>query len=169
MKILLALDGSEFSAETIEAVATRRWPSDTIVRVISVVESALPFSVISIYSRDGPDAGQERATENAKELTTRMADWLRSSGHMAETAVRRGDPHSVILEEAREWGADLIVVGSHGHTGVKETLLGSVAVSVVNHANCSVEVVRRKAETQADFAVLPEDRPRNRENPDPFG
>ena len=42
--------------------------------------------------------------------------------------------------------ADLIVLGSHGYTGIKRFLLGSVALSVVSHAPCSVEVVRRKQE-----------------------
>jgi nucleotide-binding universal stress UspA family protein len=62
--------------------------------------------------------------------------------------VRRGDPRSVILEEAKEWDADLIVVGSHGYTGIKRLLLGSVAQSVVSHAPCSVEVVRQKTENE---------------------
>jgi len=46
--------------------------------------------------------------------------------------------------QADEWGADLIVVGSHGRTGVKRWLLGSVAGAIVSHAPCSVEVVRRR-------------------------
>jgi nucleotide-binding universal stress UspA family protein len=58
--------------------------------------------------------------------------------------VRYGDARSCIVDEAKEWGADLIVVGSHGYTGLKRLLLGSVAQSVVTHAPCSVEVVRGK-------------------------
>jgi nucleotide-binding universal stress UspA family protein len=54
------------------------------------------------------------------------------------------DGRSVIVDEARKWSADLIVLGSHGHTGMKRLLLGSVASSVVSHAPCSVEIVRRK-------------------------
>ena len=52
---------------------------------------------------------------------------------------------SVIVDEAENWKADLIVVGSHGYTGIKKWLLGSVAQSVVSHAPCSVEVVRSRA------------------------
>jgi nucleotide-binding universal stress UspA family protein len=59
-------------------------------------------------------------------------------------AVRQGDPRTVIIDEAKAWSADLIVVGSHGYTGIKRLLLGSVAQSVVSHAPCSVEVVRPK-------------------------
>ena len=50
----------------------------------------------------------------------------------------------MILEEAREWGADLIVVGSHGRRGLERFLLGSVADSIAIHAECSVEVIRQK-------------------------
>jgi len=62
----------------------------------------------------------------------------------AETAVREGDPRSAIVDEADEWGADLVVIGSHGRTGVTRWLLGSVAGAIVSHAPCSVEVVRRR-------------------------
>ena len=58
--------------------------------------------------------------------------------------MRDGDPRTVIVDEAKEWSADLIVMGSHGYTGLKRLLLGSVAHSVVSHAPCSVEVVRVK-------------------------
>jgi nucleotide-binding universal stress UspA family protein len=68
-----------------------------------------------------------------------------SSEYSGEAAVREGDPRSVIVDEAEEWGADMIVLGSHGYTGLKRLLLGSVAQSVAAHAHCSVEIVRRKA------------------------
>lgn len=53
-----------------------------------------------------------------------------------------GPPRSVILDEAESWGADLIVVGSHGYGRWERFLLGSVSQSIVSHAKCSVEVVR---------------------------
>jgi nucleotide-binding universal stress UspA family protein len=52
-------------------------------------------------------------------------------------------PKTVILEEARQWGADLIVLGSHGRGGMERFLMGSVAETVATHAECSVEVVRK--------------------------
>jgi nucleotide-binding universal stress UspA family protein len=51
-------------------------------------------------------------------------------------------PKNVIIEEADKWGADLIVVGSHGHRGIERFLLGSVSEGVALHAHCSVEVIR---------------------------
>lgn len=46
------------------------------------------------------------------------------------------------LEQASKWGADLIVLGSHGRKGLKHFLLGSVSETVARHAICSVEIVR---------------------------
>jgi nucleotide-binding universal stress UspA family protein len=54
-----------------------------------------------------------------------------------------GDPRSFILDTAKAWGADLIVLGSHGRHGWDRLLMGSVAESVAFHAHCSVEVIRR--------------------------
>lgn len=58
-----------------------------------------------------------------------------------------GSPKTVIIEEAERWGANLIVLGSHGYGALKRFLLGSVAHAVVLHAPCSVEVVRRPQTT----------------------
>lgn len=143
MKILLAVDGSEHSAQTVEVVRSHSWPSGTAVRVLSVVDQVVPATPeAAIYSADRIEAERVQLTEAAEELTTRFANWLCSSGLAAERLVRSGDPKSVIPDEAEAWGADLIVVGSRGHTGIKRWLLGSVAQSVVSHAPCSVYVVR---------------------------
>jgi nucleotide-binding universal stress UspA family protein len=53
-----------------------------------------------------------------------------------------GSPKAVILEEAEAFGADLIVVGSHGHGALERFLLGSVSQAMTLHARCSVEIVR---------------------------
>ncbi|MGA7647033.1 MAG: universal stress protein, partial [Terriglobales bacterium] len=58
-------------------------------------------------------------------------------------ATPEGDPRGSILDEAKAWGADLIVLGSHGRHGWDRLLMGSVAESVAMHAHCSVEVIRR--------------------------
>lgn len=58
------------------------------------------------------------------------------------TKVLSGSPKRVILEEAEAFGADLIVVGSHGYGMFERFLLGSVSQAVALHAKCSVEIVR---------------------------
>ncbi len=145
MKILLAVDGSEYSAAAVGAVTARPWPSGTAVRVLSAVERVVPPAAEVWYDAGGSlEQAQQELTRHAEQLTAGVAERLRAAGLAAVAAVRDGDPRSVIVDEAEEWGADLIVVGSHGYTGLKRWLLGSVAQSVVAHAPCSVEVARRK-------------------------
>jgi len=150
VKILLAIDGSEHSARTVDALGSHPWPPSSTVRVLSVVDQVVTATPeVAIFSAETIEAERQQLEQVADELTTRFANWLCSSGLTAEKKVRAGDPKSVIIEEAQEWGADLIVVGSHGHTGIKRWLLGSVAQSVVSHAPCSVYVVRERNQNQA--------------------
>jgi nucleotide-binding universal stress UspA family protein len=72
------------------------------------------------------------------------------------TKILDGLPADVIVEEARDWSADLIVVGSHGYGFMKRMLLGSVAGAVVANAPCSVHVVRSRS---AADDVAPADEP----------
>jgi nucleotide-binding universal stress UspA family protein len=150
VKILLAIDGSEHSARTVDALGSHPWPSGSTVRVLSVVDQVVTATPeVAIFSAETIEAERQQLVRVADELTTRFANWLCSSGLTAEKKVLAGDPKSVIIDEAQEWGADLIVVGSHGHTGIKRWLLGSVAQSVVSHAPCSVYVVRERNQSQA--------------------
>ena len=145
MKILLAIDGSRYSADAAREVAERLWPPDTTVRVLSAVDSIYPPASELWYDSGDIERAQQEMRKDAEQLVTETAETLRSSsGLTIETVVRDGDPRTVIVDEAKEWSADLIVMGSHGYTGLKRLLLGSVAHSVVSHAPCSVEVVRVK-------------------------
>ena len=82
------------------------------------------------------------SSAEAKALVAKTADALRSAGIYVTTAVVQGDPKSVVIDDAEAWGADLIVLGSHGRKGLQRFLLGSVSEAVLRHAHCSVEVVR---------------------------
>ena len=84
--------------------------------------------------------------EKAQAALTQAVQTLRTyQGLVFEivTEVQVGKASDVILEEAEKWGADLIVLGSHGYRGFKRYLLGSVSQAVASHAKCSVEIVRR--------------------------
>jgi len=150
MKILLAVDGSEHSTAAVEEFASRPWPQGATVRVLSAVERVVPPATEVWYDAGGSlEQARQELTRRAEQLTAGVAERLRAGGLTAEAAVRDGDPRAVIVDEAGEWDADLIVVGSHGYTGLKRWLLGSVAQSVVGHAPCSVEVVRKKRQEDA--------------------
>jgi len=85
-----------------------------------------------------------RQVQEAERFTKAAGERIAAPALRIETAVREGDPRTVIVDAADEWQADLIVVGSHGRTGLQRLMLGSVSQSVVAHAHCSGEVVRRR-------------------------
>lgn len=74
-------------------------------------------------------------------VTKTVAESLKSTVSV-ETSVRHGDTRPLIVDEAKEWGAELIIIGARGHSALERWLISSVAQNVVAHAPCSVEVVR---------------------------
>ena len=87
-------------------------------------------------------ASRNKSFERARELVERVAAELEFRGFSPSVATPDADPKRAIVEAAREWPADLIVLGSHGRRGLDRLFLGSVAESVVRHAPCSVSIVR---------------------------
>lgn len=157
MNILLAVDGSAPSETAVREVASHPWPQPSVARVLYVepipmlAVGAYPMPAATMGTTTWPaaviDAEREMA-ERAAAKAAQFAEALKSTGMTTEFKQRRGDARSEILDEAKEWPADLIVVGSHGYTGFKRWLLGSVAQAVVSHAPCSVEVVRRQTQAK---------------------
>ncbi|MCU1336566.1 MAG: Universal stress protein family [Bryobacterales bacterium] len=147
-KILVATDGSEFSERAARSVAERPWPEGTEVEVFSVVELALGTAQ-ALFEPPYVDTEQleilrEEAMKRAQTAVEGAVETLsKSSLKVSESiSVLLGGPKTVIIEEADKIGADLIVVGSHGHRGIERFLLGSVSEGVALHAHCSVEVIR---------------------------
>ena len=129
-RVLLATDGSETASTAAAALAGRPWPEGSEFRSVSVEE---PWAIKS---------SRVRGDEQAKEAVSSAEQVLASAGLEANAAVLSGNPKEVILEEAKKWNADLIVVGSHGRRGFKRFLLGSISEAVAMNAHCSVVVVR---------------------------
>jgi nucleotide-binding universal stress UspA family protein len=151
MRILLAIDGSECSAVATQAVAVQFHPQGTHVRVIHAInwEHIVPISLQFERGSEVAHAYQQLrqvTARSAEALVSYTARHLRDAGFSTSTAVREGEPRRVILDGAAAWGAELIVVGSHGKTGLDRVLLGSVSEHVARHARCSVEIVRMDEE-----------------------
>ena len=144
MKILLAVDGSAASDDAIDEVRQRPWPTSSAVRVLSVTQPYTPPAMEVVLTSATLDDIRTRQTAEAERFTKAAGERIAAPALTVETAVREGDPRAMIVDEADEWKADLIVVGSHGRTRLERLVLGSVAQSVVAHAHCSVEVVRRR-------------------------
>jgi nucleotide-binding universal stress UspA family protein len=142
MRILLALDSSAHSAIATKKLYERPWPEHSIVRILSVAELNSTERTPFWDSGATYEHLEEALLSEARDVVDRAANALKPSTLSIEATVRRGDPRSEIVDAANEWSADLILVGSHGRTGIARWLLGSVAEHVVRHAQCSVEVCR---------------------------
>jgi nucleotide-binding universal stress UspA family protein len=145
MKVLLAIDGSAPSHDAVEAVAGRPWPSHSALRILSVIQPYAPPVTEMVLAAATLEDIRTRQTQEAEALMRQARERLAATGLAVETAVAEGDPRTAIVDAADEWHADLIVIGSHGRTGLSRLVMGSVAQAVVSHAHCSVEVVRRRA------------------------
>jgi len=144
MRVLLAIDDSPFSAAAVRALATQVHPKGTQILIVRALEPL----VHTVIPRMEPIYSEELSAQLAEdrkevvESTTQVADELRRAGFQVDTRVLENEARSAILDVAAGWGADLIVLGSHGRKGFSKFLLGSVAESVARHANCSVWIVR---------------------------
>jgi nucleotide-binding universal stress UspA family protein len=148
MKILLAVDGSECSFAAVEETARTPWPEGSVVRIISVAELSLPPALGAIPAADGSYEElerliEERAVANTAQARARFGK-LAGAQTDVTTKTLRGDPKVEILGEAEDWGADLIILGTHGYNALERLWLGSVSRAVVSNATCSVMIVRRR-------------------------
>lgn len=150
MKILLAVDGSECSANAVKEVATRPWPDGTGLRILSVTGIPIPypipdpFLVLEAVRVNLMRDEHERLETFVEEMKGSIQSSELEKDLKIDTHVIEGSPKEVIVDEAQKWDADLIVVGSHGYGNVEKFVLGSVSQAVAAHAPCSVEIVRFK-------------------------
>jgi nucleotide-binding universal stress UspA family protein len=137
MKIILATDGSQFSEIAARTVAAEFKPETTQILILSIVEAR------------GAELGTtpREFFENASQAVRREVRTLVAAGFRTNERIIEADSCAGILDAASEWGADLIVLGSHGHPNLRKFFLGSVAEDVVHNAHCSVLIVRVETTT----------------------
>jgi nucleotide-binding universal stress UspA family protein len=147
MKILLAVDDSEFSKAATDMLISEIKSDNTEVHVFHVVESiklmppTYSFGMGDAFAADFTSTIQEWRSQG-EAIVSRTAKALQAAGFTTKTIVREGDAKTSILEYADQWYPDLIIVGSHGKKGLDRFLLGSVSDAVARHARCSVQIVR---------------------------
>jgi len=146
-RVLLASDGSFHAAHAESIIA--HWPifADAHIRVVSVAEVARPWhsgiaptmyrQAMVAYAKD-VDEAKTRHLDVARDAAAR----LNAAGRTVDATLRVGDAAAEIIEEASSWGADLVVLGSRGLTGLTRLVLGSVARNVLHGSTSSVLVVR---------------------------
>ena len=144
MKILIGVDDSTHSKAALEYVKAMRWPAGTRFVVFAACMPAMAYTMVDAGPVTWMRTAEEDMTVQAQELTARVERELRDAGLATEAKVVHGDPREAIVDAVRTMGVDMVVVGSHGRTGLGKLLMGSVASHVVTHAPCTVTVVKTK-------------------------
>lgn len=149
MKLLIGVDDSPHAQAALDFVRRMKWPEGSRAIVVSAVRSPVTvYSEIQVPAALQTERILEDQMQYHQEIVSRAEQRLREAGLGTEARVLEGDPRETLVETARTEGADLLVVGSHGRTGLAKLLMGSVAAHVMGHAPCNVLVVK-----------LPEGRP----------
>lgn len=146
-KVLLATDGSQFSDHAVSFTARLLNGTPCVLTLLTVIEEPVypmpqdeitpPLETIPPY-----EELREAFLDRADAILDRAEDPLRGAGVAVERKVRFGHPAAEILSELEEGGYELIVLGSHGHGGLGEMVLGSVSYRISHHAKCPVLIVR---------------------------
>lgn len=137
-KILVAVDGEPVSAHAADVAAELAQLAGSELAFVHVIDAEL---VNAADTGIQPDVFAASAKEDARKLIDDFRKRLPQQ-LAALDFVPIGSPHTEIVNAARDWPADLIVIGSHGRGGLKRALLGSVAEGVMRNAPCPVLVVR---------------------------
>lgn len=136
--IVAATDGSQPSIQAARQAINLARLTGAVLQVIYVINTHIAFR-LGTYQNLALEMLQEEGDRAVSEVVA-MAKEAGISD--VNGIVLEGSPRQVIVDWAKEQGADLIVVGSRGYSAVTKIFLGSVAEYVVRHANCAVLVVR---------------------------
>lgn len=145
MRVLLAIDGSISSDRARELVASLPLPAGSRVRVVGVVEHGSELFGLPWMPGVSNDTGTIEPAPTgliSEELEVAEREIARPNV-VVDHLLLRGHAARAIVDEAREFGAEVVVVGSRGHGSFSTSVLGSTSAEIVDHAPCPVLIVRR--------------------------
>ena len=138
-KIVLAVDGSEVSKNAAKhAVELAKSTGGELIAVHVVP----PIDATSVESFN-PEMLLDGLRKEGEKILAEVKDLASQKGVNIETRVEDGIPYDRICELAEEWDADIIVMGSHGRTGIGKVFIGSVAERVISKTKCRPVLVVR--------------------------
>lgn len=148
MKILVPYDGSSYSTNSLEFVASRTTllGKEPTIRLL-LVQQPLPSRAVQLLSPDGVKAYFD---EEAEKLLKPARKFFKKNHIAAEEKIVQGDPSEMIAQEAEAFGADLIVMGSRGRTALEGLFLGSVTNGVLARTKHPMLILRGKPAPEAD-------------------
>ena len=149
MKILLATDGSESARAAVDCLLRFPFPRNSEVTLLTVIDRNVfkneEVSSINEEQRDELEETEKIVQLAAQKLLAEEATRLTGAGWSESRELRIGHPAEEIVRAAEQLDSDCVIVGSHGMSGVKRFLLGSVSDHVLQYAPCSVLIVKKLA------------------------
>lgn len=156
MKLLVTVDGSENSILALRELARRKWDDGDEIKIIHVVESPVPVTdMLGVNAEITRDSHTE-AAKKGQEILNEAEKIINEDrkGRRVSSEIITAQPFHSAAEEivncAGREGADLIVMGSRGRSMWKSLIVGSVSLAVIQHAPCSVVIVRPKQPMSGD-------------------
>lgn len=150
MRLLVAVDTIKTLDIVLNAIEARSWPNGTQADVLSVVEDETIPAETWRAEGYGLNAIRHEMRRRGEQVSALAIERLRAMGIPAQVTIMRGDPAFLIPFAAQNWTSDLILIRANNRMDFRNWLLGSVAKSVVEYAECSVEVVRAPATEPLD-------------------
>ncbi|HZD39524.1 MAG TPA: universal stress protein [Terriglobales bacterium] len=142
-KILYATDYSKASARALDEAVRLARQNDAELLVVHVIEPVTPYVTGEDFGSAELYMKLEETTKKEAEFSmNKLLDKLQTSKVKAKGLLLKGTPDEQIVNTAKRRNADLIVIGTHGRTGLSKLFMGSVAGKVVSTANCPVLTVR---------------------------
>lgn len=143
MRVLVAVSlEDDCLGSILEAVRKFPWPAGSRFRVITVSANVHPSAPELVASAATVADIQHTVVTRADAFSAETAAQLRDLGMEADSVSVTGDPKSEIIRNAKDWDADLLVVGSSGHSKLERWMLGSVSRGIATDAPVSVLVVK---------------------------
>lgn len=141
MKILLPVDGSECALRAVDHLITHSaWFRD--VPEIHLLHVHAPIPIGRVQAHVGKETLHAYYLEESQELLVAAQKKLDAAELFHTTHIHVGQPAEVIAKIAGELGCDLIIMGTHGRSGVAGLVIGSVANRVLHLASCPVLLVK---------------------------
>ncbi len=134
--VLIATDGSKHSDNALDEAIKIAKAYKSLLKIVYAVSIT---DELAAHASDAVNKATEKALVYLNELKNEAA----RSGVEADIYVREGRPYRVIIDLANELNSDIIIMGSHGRTGLKRIFMGSVTARVIGHAPCPVMVVNK--------------------------
>jgi nucleotide-binding universal stress UspA family protein len=153
-KILIPIDFSDYSREALQQGVqwAKDWNAELLLLHVVDLRDLYAFDLLSMEGKPSLEGELEKQAEE------RLKGWSKNLPISHQIRVTLGSPVDGITETAKKEGIDLILMATHGHTGLKHLVIGSVAEQVVRYSSCSVMTLRPPSLVQSTSKILDGDK-----------